>query len=451
MNLSIITTPNRHGLFEGVAFSYIKDVLLANTTYEVLNCETACTPAGDRILLLGQKALNIFGGLDSLYNKRGEVFELHGRPCVATFDPQEAWDFKPEKISEVIKGKDTQVTQKKNWSFWIEADIRKLLGYRHETQEVFRPNVRPEITGITRLLNEINNEVVFIDIEVDRESDTLDCVGVAVNDSRIYTVPIYTYNGNLAYDRTLILKFLAAFSGALVRNKVVVHNAMFDLLWLASHLRLPFGRSIHDTMIVHKRIFAEVEKSLGHCISYWTNQPYHKDENVGGRDRDSQYAYWTYNAKDVHTMRLVYRAQVKWLEAQPAYRASVDQALASIYPYLLASLRGVAIDTTRMAVAKQISDKRIAHVKRVIHLLIGDKNFNPDSPKQLIDYFHKKLAYKVVGYTESGNESLGGKALYELALLYPNPLIQAILYYREIVKERSQMQFNNWIFPWKTL
>lgn len=462
MHLTILTTPGEDGMCKGSVWDWFAMTVLKDIHYVVVDVKDIpnIKSYGDRILCLGDKATKVmFGPEVNLFTFRGTVTLFANKiPTVCTFNLDEAYSFKATDFEKEQQGddefsKDRGKTSRKNWLFWIEQDTRKLLAGYVPPDNNFKIVACPPIDVITKQLLSLKDRILYLDIETDIESDTIDCIGLAVDDRpNVAVVPIYNWEGKLFYSRKDTLRFLTAFSHALLNNTVVIHNSMFDLLWLASHLRLPFGPRIYDTMVVHKRIWPEIEKSLGHCISLYTHQPYHKDEHTLSRSKDSAKRLWEYNAKDVHSMRLVHQKQLEILAGDPKLLESANQANASLYPYLLASLKGLRVDVGKLTLAKAKLDKRIVQVKRIILRLIGDTKFNPDSPVQLVKYFHDKLMYKVVGRSkQTGKPSLGGKALYQLALKYDNPLIPCILNYRELTKERMMYDFANHRFAWELI
>jgi len=459
MHLSILTTKSEHGLAEGSVWDWYRLDVLKDTSYTVYDIETTLSPAkADRILLLGEKAAKLFLGPDvNLFTAAGTFFKIGGTPAICSFNLDEAYSFKAsdEELNtrDESFNKDRGKTSRKNWLFWIKADTRKLLQGYQPPDESMDVRLYPPIDLVTEGLSKLNNSRIYLDIETDIETDTLDCIGFSINDSpKVFVVPAYRHDGKLAYPADKFYRFLSVLASALLRNQVIIHNCMYDLVWLATHLRLPFGPAIYDTMVAHKRIHPEIEKSLAHCIRLYTYQAYHKDEHTLSRSVSSEKRLWLYNAKDVYAMRLVHRNQLAFASQHPGMLDSINQAMASMYPYLLATLRGLRVDIGRLSHAKIASDKRLVQIKRIITCLIGDTKFNPDSPVQLVKYFHDKLGYKVMSRSaKTGNASLGGKALYELALKYENPLIQCILKYRELAKERGQYNFANHEFPWQRI
>lgn len=453
MKLSIIASPNRHGFAEGTVWQWFRECILPkDLEVQLINVEKSVPPIGDRILLMGERALRLFHRTTpNLATARGSLLNVFGKSATATFDLQDAYDFKPleakEQEDKLNTGKDTQKTQRTNWLFWIEQDTKKLL---RPTIPVYQPMVARLMPSISKAIEYLNfaKHILYLDIETDVQSNTLSCVGFAVDDGPIYVVPVYRYNHKLAYDRRYILRFFAALADALQRCTVVIHNSMFDLLYLAANNRIPFGRKIFDTMLAHKRIYSEVEKSLGHAISLWTWLPFHKDENTRLWNHESEQRHWTYNAKDVYAMREVRKAQLAYIAEHPEYAESVQQANESVYVYLLTTLTGINVSDVELAGAIMEKSERVAQLIRIIRTLTGDPRFNPASAPQLIKYFHTRLAYKPAALSDAGKPSLNEKAMYLLAIRYPNPLLQVILNYREEAKELSMMRFHDWVLPW---
>jgi hypothetical protein len=457
--LSILALPNRHGLGKGEVWEWFREQLPPTTEIELLDATTSAIPTGDRVLLMGQRTLQQFTSPDaSIFTSRGALLQCYGRYATATFDLQDAFDFKnmghdnvyEESATDNATGKDRAATSKANWPFWITQDAKKLLAVTEppviESPRYLIPQYLHQYTD--RLLT-VKDATIYLDIEVSLEAGKLDCVGVAVNDSPVTVFPIYNYKHELHYPRGEVLRFLAALSTALQRNHVVVHNAMFDLVYLLSECRLPIGRDVFDTMLCQQRLFPEVEKSLGHAISMWTWQPWHKGEGGTPMSYEQQARFWEYNAKDVWTTRMVHRAQLRYLRDNPTYQPSVDQVMASIYPYIVATCTGCRIDNKQLLTLKHKLAARLHQLTRILRILTDNPKLNPSSVDQLRKFFFDKLAYKPTGYTETGRPELGEKQLYQLALRYDNPVLQLLLVYRELDKELSMASFQGYYLPWR--
>ena len=457
MRLCVLTVPSRFGLAKGHAFEWFdKGCLPEGYKLDACHILDASQPLGKlpnditHVVILGETAYNnagkVFNAGRPFAAARGSTFLYRGVLATCTFHPQDAEDFKQtgEDNEEDDGGneKDVSHTQQKNYRFWIRADVAKLLR-PPIIHPPFKHQPYPSIAAVNRLLLSTRNDVIFLDIESRPSDDTLNCIGISTLTSDVYTVPIYTYKHTLAYNQSTIASFFRALSLALCRNTVCVHNSTFDLFVLSYYYRILFGRNIYDTMLVHHRCHAAVEKSLGHVISYWTNLPFHKDQGIlytYTQKQDEQ--LWRYNGLDVYAMREVYKAQVKFLDSHPDYKASATEANSVIYPYLMLMLKGLNVD--ELLLAQKVSDdmRRIRQLKRIAEILTGIPGWNPNSSKQRVDYFHNKLKYPVIGRSKQSNApSLGLPNLFKLRLKSNNPLINVIIEYMLTAKELGMLEF----------
>jgi hypothetical protein len=336
--------------------------------------------------------------------------------------------------------KDTCDTRRGNYPFWTGWAVRKLHDKTiRSTTNDFNPIVYPNLQTVVKLLRETVGQDLYVDIECSRAYGTLDCVGFRVNQGPVYVVPIYLYNGKLAYSNPS--PFLHALSIAFQRNRVIGHNiAGFDLVYLSSQYRIAFGRNLYDTMLANHRLFAEAEKSLGHVIGQWTAHEYHKDQIIVPRTREDDNRLWLYNARDVHRLSDVVICQQKYSKIYNGQEASIAQVNRCIYPYLKISLKGIKVNGPKLAVSGKDLHRRLIQLDRIANWLVG-RPISLNSPKQIVDYFHKELGYPPVMETKTGEPSLGKKALYLLGVRHENPLIAYILGYRKLSKDLSSLNF----------
>lgn len=458
MKLSCYVLPNRHGLATGEVWDWFREELPSGTTIEVINALAPVQPTGDRVLLMGQRTLQQWVGADaSIFTSRGAPLQVLGRPATATFDLQDAYDFvsqghdnvHEESKSQDATFKDRATTQKRNWPFWIVADATKLLTVPMATEEPKLVAAPQNVDYYIHRLSTLKGHTLYLDIEVSIDAGKLDCFGVAIDDSPVVVFPVYDYRHELYYSRATTLRLLAALGAAMTNNLTVVHNGMFDLVYLLTECRLPIGNRVFDTMLCQQRLFPEIEKSLGHAISMWTWQPWHKGEGGTPHTKQGQERYWQYNAKDVWCTRMVHRAQLAYLAANPTYQSSVDQVMASVRPYVIMTATGCRISKPNLARKLMELIARRDQYGRILRLLTNLPKLNPASVDQLRKFFFETLAYKPTGYTASGKPELGEKQIYQLALAYDNPALQVLLAYRELDKEISMASFQGWCLPWR--
>ena len=408
-------------------------------------------------MILGPRALEVTHPGADIDRFRGQLTSYDSRLAIASYHPVDAQDQTSSEYGENDTGnsdeKDSSLTRPSNYFFWMRRDTDKLLlGPPYPVHPAFKYHAAPNLTKFLAYANDYLDSaadpIVYLDIECRREDHVLSCIGLALGDSPVFVLPIYFWNGQRAYGESW--RILALLSKLFTRATVVVHNALFDLFVLSRYYRVLVGHKIYDTMLCQHRCFPESEKSLGHTISYWTYLPFHKDMAVENpRNPNQQGQLWEYNARDVYGMREVYKAQVKFLgeHSTDGLRRSVAQANRSVYPYLLAMLRGLSVSEVDLMKAQLSHTKRERVLRKMARVLSGDSTFNPGSSQQCINYFHKTLGYDVVGRTDGGAPKMDQKALYRLRLKYPNPLLDVIIAYRIVAKENSMLSFEDYQRP----
>jgi len=425
---------------------------------------------------------------NTLHELRGSPYMVNGIVHVSSYLPQDACDVQDYErrlnvhltgsgqADDVVVKDDSGMAEKKrhsttsrsNYQFWLKQDTRKILRLIKEHGGVIPPkkvetyyDIYPRSDSVIDLLSSNKNGLLFFDMETTYEDQRITCFAFAFDLSRIYVVPIIRHDYTLAYDKITIAKIFRALAVALRDNTTVAHNgAGFDFFVLARRYGIPIDRSVYDTMIAQHRIWPDVEKSLGHCISLWTNEPYHKDEacfSFGNYEQASR--LWSYCGKDVATMIMVYEAQQAYVRTIPGMAESIKQANASIRPYLITTLQGIAYSTDKIIETLSENDRLLRQYLRFIKLLIGQDTAIRIRPKsktavdcmamsnhQCVAYFHRELGYKVVGYGKTKKDGTKGPSLAEknmlrLRLQYNNPVIDLILAYRQLQKESSSLQF----------
>jgi len=441
------------------------------------------------LLLLGDRAFQVW--TDSRYKdytlseQRGTP--LHTRwkiPCTASYSPQDALDILDyeTKLNPLAKHEDEEgqredeedgefdtktkgKTKRSNFKFWLKQDTKKILGWINRGSGFRNPETRrnefriaPSSDEIVDVLESFRlDDYFYIDIETSVEGCyNMWCIGFASSVSTVYVVPIFRYNRTLYY--SCAPKILGKIAAVMERCTTVTHNGYaFDLPILAWRYGLPIGRRQEDTMIMHHRAFPGTEKSLGHCMSLWTDEEYHKDQGLFAPMNDAMdRRLWSYNGKDVYGMRLVHQAQKEYARKIPGLQESMRQGNDCIYPYTLCSLSGINYDNDARASVVAENDRLMMQYLRMTRMLKGgyEGELLPSSSQSCVKFFHEYLGYDVVARSKRiskktglrlNTPSLDEKAFWKLKLKYPqNILIDIALKYRAKQKETSMLRFEPW-------
>jgi len=475
----ILSNPNRfekRKLGEGSGAFYFNNECLQPET-NIYCCETRLIDDHSKLLpntkvvfLLGQRAFHIYTGrTETLDEARGSPYIINNIPCIASFNYQDAVDpqnFEAKFNQEVIDyeeeyeeerdsfigEKSRSKTARENYRFWLKADTKKVLRILENNGNIPMSSFIPEYhiyapaKTIIETLQKEKGQDLYIDIETDIETLDIRCFAFNFNNSsNIYVVPVLDTDYKFAYEE--IPQIFRALPRSFLNNTVIAHNgAVFDFFIFAYKYKIPIGNSVFDTLIANHRIFPTIEKSLGHCISYWTYEPYHKSESAHGYNNLSQAEQlWKYCGKDVYTMRLIKEAQMKYAKNDPGLLASINQAMKSIRPYLIMSILGMKYSEERRQSWINESDRLMMQYARIMKILTGDNVEMLISNKKCTKYFHDLLGYPIVKRTKTGASSLSADALLKLKLRHENPVIDFLIKYREKQKETGTLQFKEWI------
>jgi len=438
---------DKYNLCGGIAGNYLREALLPynldHCDRQTLIAKAKLLPNTKLVFLMGERVLERVGKYN-LYQNRGTPFKQDGVIYIPTFPCQECMDVRDYELGELGKipdekqedEKDRSKTARSNFRFWMFKDIAKGLRLLADPKprtrlEVF--NIRPTLEDALQYLRS-GGERCYFDIET-HPSGTLQCFSVAIDEGMVYAIPIYNYHNSLHYGELGTYKILQTLASCLNKMSVVVHNSNFDLPFLFNEYRIPFGKKIEDTMVINNRIFPEAEKSLAHCISLWTDYPYHKGEGIfDPHTFNEEEQLLRYNARDVHRMRDVLKYQYEYAQPDPGMVNSIEQAKKSLYPLLVASLTGIEIDTDALEVKRKELELYLKQYKRIAEILCGF-DINLASSKQLGEYLIGRCGYKAVKLSSSGKTSVDHESLTKLGRTYSNPIIRLAIAYKAKQKQ----------------
>lgn len=452
----LLDKPGRHDrarLIDAWAGKLFDDILAGSGVVReqleirTVACKSPLLPGTKVILALGSAALKQFRHDVSLNEQRGCPLLWQGKVVIPSYTPQDATDRKAygqqDKKTDHGTEKDHQQTQRKNWLFWLEKDTTKALriaasGLR-KPELTLKPIYQPSISELTERLLGIKDDTLFVDIET-TETQQLTCLGIgwAVGkDFVTYVLPWTDYRGERSHQPIHQAKFLRALSVAFSRNKVVAHNGGFDFFVLAWKYKILLPREPEDTMLMHHRRYIEVEKSLGHLGSLYTDELYHKNEGVFmPRNPTQERQLWEYNAKDVYLTALCWRRL--WTGASEDEIASMRQANEMIRPHLIMQLQGLRLNIPKLESIVADHELRERAYERVLRLLTGFP-LNARSPQQVSHYLYKDQKQKRPAKDPTNEKSL--LQVYNRSKL---PSIKVILALRSARKAASALDFNRW-------
>lgn len=436
-------------------------------------------PGTKVVVLFGQKALAEWtGNKYTVHEIRGTPLKLIGAPesitCLCTYSPVDTFDIvdhesrlnkhitdlqlevQNNRISQELEEKRRHgKTARKNWRFFMRKDLEKAVRWLRDEYVILpEPNyiIYPDSASVINTLTNTKNRFLNLDIETDGHWN-ITCFAFSFHtDINVVTVPVLRYNYSLAYGTLNLAKIFRALAVAMRDNIVVSHNGKsFDWFILAYKYKLAIGPRVWDTMLAQNRIYPEAEKSLGHCVSLWLDEPFHKDEGVfQPQNPDQEQKLWRYCGKDVYTMAWIRAKQQAYASNDDGLMDSIDQVNECCKPYLTMEMTGINVDTDRIQSIMDYNDRLMNQYLRIMKVLMGPTvDFPLISSQKCAKYFHDMLDYPVLQRTKTGAPQLDETTLLKLKLKFPgNPVIDFLLAYRERKKETGSMKFKP---MWKTL
>lgn len=368
----------------GNNFDYAKDSLELNVGINEIMEYIAKNKNLKVIVLLGNAPLFYITGRKGIKKWRGTAIKSPTFPNVtilSTFHPAfiayngneySLFSFDIGKINRILKG-----------------DIQK---YDNDITII-----DPRGTELVEAVNEfMNYPELMVDIESVKGTIQMLCCGFSYKNKALCIVN-HSYNGmNLEYDSAC---------RKLLENKdikKVLHNCLYDVeVFYQNGIET---ENIHwDTMIAQHAIDPELPKSLAHCISIYTDRPYHKDmgkaaipedekgwsKNLSSIQRKSLYAY---NCLDCFGTGDVYEAQQEIIKD--------DKDIAYIFGHMMdlipvsrhMSHSGMLQNEERMNLIRSVLIKEIQHEQLILNSIVKTDHANANSPKQM-----KELLYSTFG------------------------------------------------------
>lgn len=434
---------------------------------------TEVLPNTKIILALGEASLKLFKGDEvTLGEQRGSPFLYRDThiPVIATYCPQDCFDpqdyenrywnkvnytaeEESDKDDDTDTGKAHGKTRRSNYRFWTTKDLQKLSRLLKDGLHIIEPKLEffPSADEIIYDLTTEKNKDFYIDIEIDPETLDITVFSYCFLDPNDYEtiphvkiVPCRRYNYTRAYEN--LPKIFVSLAVAMRDNTTVHHNGSCFDIWVISYkYRIPFGIRHFDTMDSHHRNHLEVEKSLGHAISLYTDLFYHKNSagTFTPHNTHQEMNLWRYNGIDTFAMVYVKRGILRYAEKIGSI-SSIEQTNMATYPYLMLTFMGIRTNQEAAQLKIDENDKRINQYLRILNTLIGRK-VNPRSNKDIPHYlFGKKdeggLGLKPVGYTKAFKPAADGKALIKLFVNNPQIVtLRLILEIRRIQKESEAL------------
>lgn len=206
----------------------------------------------------------------------------------------------------------------------------------------------------------------------------------------------------------------------------VFQNGRYDNSYFL-RFNAPIRNYLFDTYHLFHCLYPELDKNLSFISSFClSNFRYWKDESVTNN--------LEYNAKDTHYtlysfLALVYMANRKGFGY--ALTNYIDHEFRLVFPCIQCGQEGLIVDIEEKQRLRVIEVGKKESALKSLQVLLGEPNFNPGSPKQVVSM------QKAVGYAKAeGSDKTAMQEFAEAHPLYEN-LNKRIIAYRKAAKAIS--------------
>lgn len=269
-------------------------------------------------------------------------------------------------------------------------------------------HLEPSFTEAMSFLNGIDS-LTGVDIEVTNEE--VDCISFSPSKSESMCIPFLKDRKDYftAPQEMEIWKKIAEIMES-QEIKCVGHNLTFDCSFLLRKLGIN-SRNLEDTMIAQATILPTFPKKLAYVASIYSKIPFWKDTGKRWEHQVDDITFWRYNALDSLSCRQALPEMIEDLKLQNNYETYKAQR--NLVPALMyIGERGIKVDLDGMVENYCENQERLEGLQEELNEMAG-RELNPNSPKQLIEYFYEEEGYYT--YTKDGSPTTNKEALKRLS------------------------------------
>lgn len=259
-------------------------------------------------------------------------------------------------------------------------------------------------------------QVIGIDIEVIHGE--VDCIGLSWSPTESICIPFRGPHGDYftVEEELQIMKGIAF----IIQDENIQKagaNFIFDTQFLFRKYGIVPRGSLHCTQIAQKISYPDFPAGLAAVTTMYTDIPYYKEDGkqwmkMGAGTWEE---WWNYNGFDSFIPVEAIPKQIATLKKQ-GNEATYERQRGLIKPLLYMGERGIRIDVNSMMEYEKeqslVLDEKSSELKSIV-----GRDINPNSPKQLMDYFYKELGnkpYKKKNAVGQYNDSIDVDALKRL-------------------------------------
>jgi len=364
------------------------------------------------ILAVGNLALYALTGRWGIYKWRGSILYstlLADRIVIPIIHPETLvrhWDADKHKyVMGMFKNK-----------LLIQNDLNRAYELHSGTLMMRSYDIRtaPTYTDCMSFLAQcysagLKGEVVDYDIEI--KNMQVSCISFALDNIAI-SIPFIDNRGDyfpLPQEAELWLKIaqILEHPSIRVRGQNITFDAHFNLRRYGIN-----ACNFDDTMIAQRILMPEYPIGLDFITSIWTTHPYYKDDGKAYFEGGNWPRLWRYNATDSLICSEAHPKQMIDM-AKQGNELTYERQRRLIEPLVFMMEKGIRVNALGMRKAYVDMMDEVSILRDKLDIMAGQP-LNPNSPKQLKEYFYNTLGHK--GYKKKGKITTDDDAMKRLSI-----------------------------------
>lgn len=303
------------------------------------------------------------------------------------------------------------------WRHFILFDLMRAVEesqYPELRLPAMRLHVRPTFSEVMTYLTSINEQNTIVDVDIEVLREEISCIAFAYNAFDAMSIPFIDEHGNYwnPDEEAQIWRAIAQ----ILENPLITkrgQNFLFDVSFLLQRHGIRTV-NIADTMVAQGVLYPDFPKGLDFITSSYTKIPYYKDEGKKWQRISGDWrTHWEYNCKDVVATAQAYQAMITDLDRQKNIATYLRQ-VKLIEPLAAMQLRGIRMDTEGIKMALESATKELEYQTEEFYKACG-REINPNSNKQLQEYFYGTLGISAYKNRKTGANTLDSTALVRIS------------------------------------
>lgn len=275
--------------------------------------------------------------------------------------------------------------------------------------------IRPSYVKCMEYLDEcirLGLEGYTIDYDIEVKNEQVSCISFAHNPVEAISIPFVAERGDYftpEQEYEVWIKIARIIQDPKINKRG--QNITFDAHFMLRNNAI-IAHNLDDTMVAQRTLMSEFPAGLDFITSIWTTHPYYKDEGKRYFEGGNWPRLWAYNGTDSLVCAEAFPKQLQELIKQkniPAYQRQRDV----IEPLIFMMERGILADVEGIKRESDRLEKDIEDLRRQLDAHAGEP-LNPNSPKQLQNYFYGRQGHKAYKKRGTGNVTTDNDAMKRL-------------------------------------